>query len=149
MRTTHDRHFLATIAASATAVACLLVVLVAGVAWAGEAKGHEKPAAEKQGETLKKAETKKVCMVNDTLFEKDQIPVAVEGKTYYGCCAMCKERLAKDAEIRSAVDPLTGKKVDKATAVIAARADGSVLYFESEETLAKYKQKEQKQKDTQ
>jgi YHS domain-containing protein len=53
---------------------------------------------------------------------------------------MCKERLAKDAEIRSAVDPVTGNKVDKATAVIAARADGSVLYFESEETLAKYQE---------
>ena len=53
-------------------------------------------------------ETKKVCMVNDALFEKDQIPVEVEGKTYYGCCQMCKARLAQDAAIRSAVDPVTG-----------------------------------------
>ena len=87
---------------------------------------------------LKRVETKKVCMVNNTVFEKDQIPVAVQGKTYYGCCEMCKERLAKDAGARTAVDPVTGKKVDKATAVIAAQADGKVLYFESEKTLAQY-----------
>jgi YHS domain-containing protein len=51
---------------------------------------------------------------------------------------MCKERLTKDVEARTAVDPVTGKKVDKATAVIAAQADGKVLYFESEKTLAQY-----------
>lgn len=86
-------------------------------------------------------ETKKVCMVNDALFEKDQIPVEVEGKTYYGCCQMCKARLAEDAAVRSAVDPVTGNTVDKATAVPGALADGRVFYFESVETLAKYNEK--------
>ncbi len=90
---------------------------------------------------LKVVEAKKVCMVNNQLFEKDQIPIAVEGKTYYGCCEMCKERLAKDAAARTAVDPVTGKKVDKAKAVIAALPDGKVLYFESEKTLAEYQKK--------
>lgn len=86
-------------------------------------------------------ETKKVCMVNDALFEKDQIPVEVEGKTYYGCCQMCKARLAEDAAVRSSVDPVTGKTVDKATAVCGALADGTVLYFESAATLAQYNEK--------
>lgn len=86
-------------------------------------------------------ETKKVCMVNDALFQKDQIPVEVEGKTYYGCCQMCKARLAQDAAVRSAVDPVTGKVVDKATAVPGALSDGTVLYFESEVTLAQYNEK--------
>ena len=36
------------------------------------------------------------------------------------------------------VDPVTGKQVDKAKAVIAAQEDGRVFYFESDETLAKY-----------
>lgn len=90
---------------------------------------------------LKQVETKKVCMVNNQVFDKDQIPVQVEGKTYYGCCEMCKERLANDVAARTAVDPVTGKKVDKATAVIAAMEDGKVLYFESQETLAKYQKK--------
>lgn len=114
-------------------LAVLSIALLAGPAFAGT--DGVKPA-------LKQVETKKVCMVNNQVFEKDQIPVEVEGKTYYGCCAMCKERLAKDAEARTAVDPVTGKKVDKATAVIAALPDDSVLYFESEKTLAQYGKKE-------
>jgi YHS domain-containing protein len=87
---------------------------------------------------LQRVETKRVCMVNNQVFEKDQIPVTVEGKTYYGCCEMCKERLSKDAALRSAVDPVTGKTVDKATAVIGALPDGKVLYFESEATFGQY-----------
>lgn len=94
-----------------------------------------------RAEELKRVETKKVCMVNNQVFEKDQIPVTVEGKTYYGCCEMCKERLAKDAAARTATDPVTGKPVDKATAVIAAMPDGKVLYFESQETYEKYSKK--------
>ena len=112
----------------ALAFVCLfaLALGIGGVAHAGE-------KAE-----LKRVETKKVCMVNNQVFEKDQIPVAVEGKTYYGCCEMCKERLARDAAARSAVDPLTGETVDKAMAVIAAQPDGTVLYFASEDNLSRY-----------
>jgi YHS domain-containing protein len=109
------------------AVVCLLLFALA--VQAGEA--GVKPA-------LQRVEAKKVCMVNNQVFEKDQIPVTVEGKTYYGCCEMCKERLAKDAALRSAVDPVTGKPVDKATAVIGALPDGKVLYFESETTFGQY-----------
>ncbi|HEX5717400.1 MAG TPA: hypothetical protein VF179_14680 [Thermoanaerobaculia bacterium] len=115
----------------ALAFVCLLA-LAFGVAQAGEKQ------------ELKRVETKKVCMVNNQVFEKDQIPIAVDGKTYYGCCEMCKERLAKDAAARTAVDPVTGKPVDKATAVIAAMPDGRVLYFESQETYEKYSGGEKK-----
>ncbi|HYH44413.1 MAG TPA: hypothetical protein VEG34_01915 [Thermoanaerobaculia bacterium] len=87
---------------------------------------------------LQKVEAKKVCMVNDAVFGKDQIPVEVQGRTYYGCCEMCKGRLANDETARTAVDPVTGKKVDKAVAVIGAKADGSVLYFENEKTFAEF-----------
>lgn len=89
-------------------------------------------------ETLERVEAKRVCMVNDTVFPRDQIPVDVDGKTYFGCCEMCKGRLAKDAAVRSATDPVSGQAVDKATAVIGASADGKVLYFESEETFSKF-----------
>ena len=44
----------------------------------------------------------------------------------------------KDAAARTGVDPVTGKPVDKATAIIAALEDGSVLYFESEKTFEQY-----------
>lgn len=87
---------------------------------------------------LKRVESKTVCMVNEQAMGKDQIPVVVDGKTYYGCCEMCKEALAKNADKRVAVDPVTGKQIDKAKAVIAAQEDGRVFYFESEETLAKH-----------
>lgn len=113
---------------AAIAAAALLSVL----ALPGRSDEAQTPAK------ITRVETKKVCMVNNTLFQKDQIPVQVEGKTYYGCCEMCKERLAKDAGARAAVDPVTGKPVDKATAVIGALDDGSVLYFENEATFTQY-----------
>ena len=89
-------------------------------------------------ETLERVEAKRVCMVNNTLFDKDQIPVAVAGKTYFGCCEMCKGRLAGDAAMRTATDPVSGKPVDKAKAVIGAKPDRKVLYFESEKTFTAY-----------
>src|SRR5262245_65684946 len=85
-------------------------------------------AAPAAAEPLKKVQPKRVCMVNNTLFDKDQIPVAVDGKTYFGCCEMCKGRLAEDASIRQATDPVSNKPVDKAKAVIGAKPDGKVLY---------------------
>lgn len=87
---------------------------------------------------LTRVDAKTVCMVNEHAMGRDQIPVEVEGKTYYGCCDMCKEALAKNAEKRVAVDPVSHKQVDKATAVIAAQQDGRVFYFENEENLAKH-----------
>jgi YHS domain-containing protein len=79
-----------------------------------------------------------VCMVNDTFMGRPQIPVDVGGKTYFGCCEACKGRLASDAAVRQAVDPVTQAPVDKATAVIAQRADGTVLYFASEDSLRRF-----------
>jgi YHS domain-containing protein len=81
---------------------------------------------------------KNVCMINDRSMANDQIPVEVDGKTYYGCCPMCKERLAKEEASRYAIDPVSGKKVDKAKAVIGALPGAAVLYFESIENFAKY-----------
>ena len=116
------------------AVAALVfAALAAGFAPAPAAAEEAKAAPQ-----IQRVETKKVCMVNDAAFERDQIPVEVEGKTYFGCCEMCKQRLAQDAAVRAAVDPVSGKTVDKARAVIGKRPDGSVVYFESETNLRKY-----------
>lgn len=87
---------------------------------------------------VSRVEAKRVCMVNDTVFPKDQIPVEVSGKTYFGCCEMCKAKLADDAAIRQSADPVSGKVVDKASAVIGVKPDGKVLYFESEKTFAEF-----------
>ncbi|WP_338865235.1 hypothetical protein [Myxococcus stipitatus] len=79
-----------------------------------------------------------VCMVNNQMMGKPQIPVEVGGQTYYGCCEMCKDRLAKDATARTATDPVSQKPVDKAKAVIGITHDGNAIYFESEETFSTY-----------
>jgi YHS domain-containing protein len=80
-----------------------------------------------------------VCMVNNQFMGREQIPVQVEGKTYFGCCDMCKGRLARDVSSRVATDPVTGNTVDKATAVIARRANGEVVYFESAANFDRYR----------
>lgn len=92
-----------------------------------------------EGVALTPVKTELVCMVNDAVFAKPQIPVEVNGKTYYGCCHMCKERLAKDITVRMATDPVSGKQVDKADAVIGQAADGRAFYFESAENLKSYR----------
>ena len=97
--------------------------------------------AAEQAHALKPIEAKYVCMVNNTAFEKEQIAVEVDGKTYYGCCPMCEERLKKDIALRSAIDPVSGQPVDKAGAVIGADANGKIYYFESSVNLEKYETK--------
>ena len=100
----------------------------------------ESPAAENVTDPapLRVVEAQYVCMVNDAVFAKAQIPVEVDGRTYYGCCEMCKSRLQEDAAIRTATDPVSGAQVDKATAVIATAPDGTVYYFETEDTLGQF-----------
>jgi YHS domain-containing protein len=80
-----------------------------------------------------------VCMVNNQYMRRPQIPTTVDGKTYYGCCPMCKGRLEKEASARTAKDPVTGRDVDKAVAVIGKQENGDVLYFESRQTLVAYR----------
>ena len=103
-------------------------------------------AGEKEADApkLTLVESKMVCMVNNAFMGKEQIPVEVEGKTYYGCCEMCKERLAKDEAIRYSTDPVSGTRVDKAKAVIGVLPDGAALYFENEANFNKYASKPQK-----
>ena len=87
---------------------------------------------------LKQVDSNHVCMITDQEFAREQIPVEVEGKTYYGCCEMCKAKLNNNPESRVATDPVSGNKVDKAEAVIGAAPNGKVFYFESEENLVLY-----------
>jgi YHS domain-containing protein len=116
-----------------------IVFLALMAALPSTATAGQDPAANEASRTeLQRVEPQMVCMVNDQAMGKLQIAVEVDHKTYYGCCEMCKQRLAQDEAVRRAVDPVTGEVVDKATAVIAARSDGSVLYFSSEETLRRY-----------
>jgi len=89
----------------------------------------------KSGITLRKVDHANVCMTNNKDMGKTQLPIKVDGKTYYGCCKMCVGNLTNNAEARYGTDPLTGKKVDKALAFLGALPNGDILYFESEENF--------------
>lgn len=97
-------------------------------------------------ETLKKSaqsakiESNKVCYVNNKYMGIEQIPVKVEGKTYYGCCEGCIIKLKTVKELRFGLDPFTGNEVDKALAFIVLKPQGNndVLYFESEKSYMNF-----------
>lgn len=91
-----------------------------------------------QSSALKPLDAKYVCMITNQEFAKEQIPVEVDGKTYYGCCEMCKAKIKNNAQSRVAIDPVSGNQVDKAVAVIGSAPDGSIFYFESEENMSQY-----------
>ena len=79
-----------------------------------------------------------VCMMQDMVLTKPGIAVEHGGKTYYGCCDMCKQRIASDPEkYTKAKDPVSGKVVDKASALIYG-LEGTAFYFESKQTRAQF-----------
>ena len=88
---------------------------------------------------LRVADSSQVCMVNNQFMGVSQIPVVVQGRTYFGCCPDCKAKLETQPALRTAVDPVTGEPVDKATAVIVQDGSGKVFYFASEDTLHRYR----------
>ncbi|MFZ3072720.1 MAG: TRASH domain-containing protein [Thermodesulfobacteriota bacterium] len=85
-----------------------------------------------------KVEAVKVCMINNRVMAEPQIPVEIGNKTYYGCCAGCANKLKNEEGARFSKDPLTGSKVDKATAYIISGLGGEALYFESEKNAQNY-----------
>jgi YHS domain-containing protein len=125
----------------------VLLISVAGCS----AKSSTAPEAESEAASQQQTapETAKVtlvdepslvCMVNNQFMGKPQIPVEVDGTTYYGCCEMCKTKLADDPASRTAIDPVSGATVDKARAVMGKTSTGAIHYFESKENLAKFAQ---------
>jgi len=96
------------------------------------------PITRRPVKPIKSVNPNEVCMVNDTVMDKPQIPVPFEGKTYYGCCEGCVERIQKEQSIRFSKDPFTGHEVDKAKAFIISGSKGEALYFESSKTAEKY-----------
>lgn len=107
----------------------LAIILFANPVLAQEHADHTKAV------TLMPVKAEYVCMVTDRAFDTPQIPTVVNGKTYYGCCPMCKTRLEGDASVRTAIDPATGKEVDKGSAFIGAMPDGTVHYFANMTTM--------------
>jgi YHS domain-containing protein len=117
---------------SMTSTFYALIIIALALTFSMAAKADQAESA------LKPVDSNHVCMITDQEFAREQIPVQVEGKTYYGCCEMCKAKLNNNPESRVATDPVSGNEVDKAEAVIGAAPDGKVFYFESEENLVQY-----------
>ena len=70
-----------------------------------------------------------VCMMQDMVLEKPGVAILYRGKTYYGCCTMCKARIeASPDEYTRSVDPVSGKTVDKASAFVY-NLNGDAFYF--------------------
>lgn len=82
-----------------------------------------------------------ICMVTNRFMGSEQLPVDFDGKTYYGCCGGCVNKIIRNEAVRTGKDPVSGASVDKATAVIGIEKGGAVLYFESEETFDEYLKK--------
>jgi YHS domain-containing protein len=101
-------------------------------------QAQEAPARPAEATTFTRVEPSKVCMVNNHYMGREQIPVVVQGKTYFGCCQMCEAKLAKEPSARTAQDPISGKTVDKATAVIGSDPGGAVQYFENQANFETY-----------
>ena len=85
-----------------------------------------------------------ICMITNKAYSKPQLPVTVKGRTYYGCCDMCRHTLKTDASSRYAIDPISGKKVDKSKAVVGKDAKGSVVYFQNQADFDAYNARQAK-----
>ncbi len=113
----------------------------AAAATSTQAQAAATPTAAPSGQTQALtvvSDPSQVCMVTNQFMGKPQIPIAVDGRTYFGCCEMCKGRLGSDPSSRTALDPVSQRPVDKAVAVIGRNEDGAIFYFENEQNLAAY-----------
>lgn len=95
--------------------------------------------AASSGEKLKEVKAKYVCFINKKAFDKPQNAVVVEGRKYYGCCEECTKQLSADPKSRVAIDPVNGKEVDKAGAVIGVDKAGNVYFFQNRDNLKKFR----------
>lgn len=82
-----------------------------------------------------------VCMSDNSIKSKTTGSISFEGKTYMGCCSECRLKLFNNENnVQFAVDPFSGKKVNKSDAIVYADPVniGKVLYFESDENYLEF-----------
>ncbi|MBI5453307.1 MAG: hypothetical protein HY956_01625 [Deltaproteobacteria bacterium] len=84
---------------------------------------------------LKKVAANEVNMAANTFEKKAQRSVSIDGKSYFTNGGASEFNLAENPSARFATDPLTNKRVDKASAATYADASGKVYYFESDATF--------------
>lgn len=127
-----------------TAPFILLVVLLScniGGSHSKENKGKPAgPTIDFSDTAITRLPNNQVCMVNNRFLNSDQIPVPINGKTYYGCCEGCVKMLNEDSTSHYTYDPLSNEQVDKATAFIIGKPGSKedVFYFISELNANEY-----------
>lgn len=126
--------------------ACVMAALVITSAGSFAQTANAQTKSNHEIAAVKPLPTKQVCMVTNKFMGKEQIPVQVNNKMYYGCCQGCVGTLKNSEEARSATDELTKQKVDKAKAFIIVKpgAQSDVLYFASKQNAATYLQHQSK-----
>jgi len=79
-----------------------------------------------------------VCMVKRTVQPHTSYTYDYKGKTYHFCCTVCLSKFKADPDhLRLATDPVSGKPVDKAEALIYSY-QGHAYFFLSKRTLKKF-----------
>lgn len=78
-----------------------------------------------------------LCMRVDQLMEHPTVEITIDGKRYFAMPS-CSTLLLRKAELRLAVDPLTGEVIDKGEAVAAIGEDEYIYYFSSRENLVEF-----------
>lgn len=111
----------------ALVIAALLVTCVTMIAASTPAHSH-----------LKQVDSKFVCMINKKHFNHAQTAVVLDGHTYYACCEDCKKQLTENKASRMDKDPVSGKEVDKAIAVVGIDYAGNAFFFETKENMKKF-----------
>ncbi|HAO92988.1 MAG: hypothetical protein A2X99_06980 [Deltaproteobacteria bacterium GWB2_55_19] len=84
---------------------------------------------------LKKVASNEVNMATNTFEKKEQRSINIDGKSYFTNGEASEFNLAENSSARFGIDPLTNKRVDKASAAAYADASGRVFYFESDATF--------------
>ncbi len=107
---------------------------------AAQTAASQMPASQQKYEIVP---NEKVCMVNDKFMGIKQIPIDVEGITYYGCCQNCVKKLQENLQgVRYGKDPISKEKVDKASAVTVRNLqDNTVTYFASQAAANEFMKK--------
>lgn len=123
------------IGGAALLLAGVVVLCLTGLTSAGDAAGRS---------GVRLADRSRVCMLQDTVQAQAGLEYQYQGKKYYLCCGGCLTAFKAGAEQYStAVDPVTGVKVDKATAPIYTHR-GHAYFFASEESLSSFAQDPQR-----
>jgi YHS domain-containing protein len=88
---------------------------------------------------VKQVNPKSICFLHKTRFPHPLKSVEVDGKKYYGSSKDCLAKLKDDPSARMDVDPVSGKPVDKAAAVIGVDKAGKIYFFENQENMKKFR----------